>query len=154
MVHTCYKPGSSSAFRNSRSNEKPSMDKPGTKTYAEKKSPTSTFWIFTQTVNFPMEGKDWGREQIIISCFQLVYENTCPSFIYFPLSQKPTIAHASFYFSMKVFLCQYNERQWKTDEGLKHPQRKKEIDRHVLVFLFLFFFKPEWEKVSFAGFEF
>lgn len=40
----------------------------------KKKSPTSTSWIFTQTVNFLMEGKDWGREQIITSCLQLAYE--------------------------------------------------------------------------------
>lgn len=88
-----------------------------------------------------MEGKDWGREQIIISCLQLVYENTCPSFIYFPLSQKPTIAHTSFYLC-KFCLRQYNERQWKTDEGLKHPQREKKRQTDMS----FFFFKPEWEK--------
>lgn len=113
------------------------MDKPGTKTYAEKKSPTSTFWIFTQTVNFLMEGKDWGREQIIISCLQLVYENTCPGFIYFPLSQKPTIATHSFILIWKFCLRQYNERQWKTDEGLKHPQREKKRQTDMSFFFFL-----------------
>lgn len=114
------------------------MDKPGTKTYAEKKSPTSTFWIFTQTVNLLMEGKDWGREQIIISCLQLVYENTCPSFIYFPLSQKPTIAHTSFYFNMKVLFTPVQwtavKNRWRVQTPTK---REKETDRHVFFFFFL-----------------
>lgn len=115
----------------------------------EKKSPTSMFWIFTQTVNFLMEGKDWGRKQIIISRLQLVYENTGPRLIYFPLSQKPTISHTYFYFNMKVLFMPV---QWTAVEnkwGVQTPtKREKEKDRQTC----LFFFKPESESGFFCWF--
>lgn len=107
------------------------------KTYAEKKVNNINILIFIQTVNFLMEGKDWGREQIIIRHLQLVYENTSPRLIYFPLSQKPTISHTYFYFDMKVL---FTPVQWTAVEnkwGVQTPtKREKEKDRQTCPFFF------------------
>lgn len=99
-----------------------------------------------------MEGKDWGREQIIISHLQLIYENTGPRLICFPLSQKPTISHTYFYFNMKVL---FTPVQWTAVEnkwGLQIPT-KREKDRRTCLFFF-FFLNQSQKTVSFAGFEF
>ena len=106
----------------------------------------------------------------IISSLQLVYENTGPRLIYFPLSQKPTISHTYFYFSRKV---SFTPVQWTAVEnkwGVQIPRERKrqtdrqterereretarQLDRHVVFFFFFFFFfKPESEKSFFCWF--
>lgn len=97
-----------------------------------------------------MEGKDWGREQIIISHLQLVYENTGPRLISVPLSQKPTISHTYFYFNMKVLFMPVQWMAVENKRGVQTPT-KREKDRQTCLFLFL---NQSQKTDSFAGFEF